>query len=90
MKNRITKYTTGIIAGFMILGMTIVSCEKYLDKAPAASITEKDVFGNFKSFQGFVEEMYNCVSDYSKTLAGNTYYNFFCADEVLANAPILF
>jgi len=65
------------------------SCEKYLDKAPEASISDKDVFGSFNSFQGWVEEMYNCETDYSKVLGGNYYYNFLCADEALGNKPLL-
>ena len=47
----------------MVTLLCAVSCEDYLDKAPEADITEKDVFGNFTSFQGFVEQMYNCIMD---------------------------
>lgn len=71
------------------ISLAIGSCEKYLDKAPEASISDKDVFGSFNSFQGWVEEMYNCETDYSKVLGGNYYYNFLCADEALGNKPLL-
>jgi hypothetical protein len=48
-----------------VFGMT--SCKKYLDRAPEANITEKDVFANFRSFQGFTEELYACLPDMSKS-----------------------
>jgi starch-binding outer membrane protein, SusD/RagB family len=66
MKNRTKQYKVSFIAGALIMALTILSCEKYLDKAPGASITDKDVFGNFRSFQGFVEELYAAVIDYGK------------------------
>jgi starch-binding outer membrane protein, SusD/RagB family len=47
-------------------GFVFTSCEDYLDKAPESIYTENDVFGSFVSFQGFVEEMYNCVVDVAK------------------------
>jgi hypothetical protein len=88
MKKREKKYGLGFMTIVMIIGLTTASCESYLNKAPAASISDKDVYGTFKSFQGFVEEMYNCISDYNKTLGGNPpYQNFFFADEVLSNSP---
>ncbi len=63
------------------------SCEKYLDKAPEADISEREVFGNFVSFQGFVEEMYNCIMDPNKGGAWNVYL---FADETLNNKPYNF
>jgi hypothetical protein len=81
MKNRNIKYRISFIVSVMIIALTLVSCEKYLDKAPEATITEKDAYGNFRSFQGFVEGMYNCITDYEKAGAWNYQFNF--ADEVL-------
>ena len=46
----------------------MVSCEDYLDKSPEATISDKEVFGTFKSFQGFVEEMYHCIPDYTRSV----------------------
>jgi len=37
------------------------SCKKYLDAAPATSISEVEAFKNYRNFQGFVEELYNAV-----------------------------
>ena len=43
--------------------MAFSSCEDYLDKAVDAEITEDDVFRKFVTFQGFAEDMYQCVVD---------------------------
>ena len=64
-----------------------VSCEKYLDKAPEAALTEKEIFGNFISFQGFVEGMYNCVVNYPQASIPCHYLK---ADETLNNTPLNF
>ncbi len=63
------------------------SCEKYLERTPEADISEKDVFGNFISFQGFVEEMYNCIVDPNK---GGAWNQYLFADETLNNNPYPF
>lgn len=46
--------------------LALVSCEEYLDKAPESTISEDIAFSNFKNFQGFIEEMYNCIPDKEK------------------------
>ncbi len=37
------------------------SCKDYLDKSPLSDISEKDPYKNFTNFQGFTEELYNCI-----------------------------
>lgn len=64
-----------------------LSCEKYLDRAPEANITDKDAFGNFSSFQGFIEQLYNCVMDPDK---GGAWNKYLFADETLNNYPYNF
>lgn len=49
---------------FMIFGL--VACESYLDKEADSTISEKEAFKNFTNFQGFVEEIYNCIPDKEK------------------------
>lgn len=88
MKNRIKKYKLGFIFSILIIGMTIVSCEKYLNKAPGANVTQNDVFGNFVSFQGFVEEIYDCVTDIKG--GGGSTCTYRLADETLYPSPIAF
>jgi hypothetical protein len=86
---KIKQFKRVFLVAVITSGLGLLSCEKYLDKAPEASISDKDAFGNFVSFQGFVEEMYNCETDYSKVLGGNYFYNFLLADEALGNKPLL-
>lgn len=49
---------------FMIFGL--VACESYLDKEADSTISEVEAFKNFTNFQGFVEEIYNCIPDKEK------------------------
>ncbi len=47
---------------FLICGMLgLVSCEDYLDKSPQSDIDVTEAYKNFKNFQGFTEELYNCI-----------------------------
>jgi hypothetical protein len=54
--NKTSIYITLIMG---ILG--VISCTDYLDKSPLADIDPNDVYKNFKNFQGFTEELYNCI-----------------------------
>jgi hypothetical protein len=72
---------------FLTILLFSTSCEKYLDKSPEADISEKEVFGNFISFQGYIEEMYKCIMDPDKGGAWNPYL---FADETLNNKPYPF
>lgn len=54
-------------AGIFLTVFGMMSCKKYLDRPLEASISEKDVFTNFRSFQGFIEELYACLPDMSKS-----------------------
>jgi hypothetical protein len=65
----------------------MISCENYLDKAPESDISDKDAFGSFTSFQGFVEEMYNCIMDPDK---GGAFNVCLFADETLGPSPYPF
>ncbi|MCE5347889.1 MAG: RagB/SusD family nutrient uptake outer membrane protein [Bacteroidales bacterium] len=82
MKSIKMKYKLNIFTGSLILLLGLSSCESYLDKAPEATITEKDAYGNFISFQGAVEELYSCITDPNKAGAWNQYL---FADETLYN-----
>jgi starch-binding outer membrane protein, SusD/RagB family len=69
MKNINKKHNILLIVIALITGLTMGSCEDYLDKAPESIITEQDAFSTFFSFQGFVEEMYYCVHNRMRTAA---------------------
>ncbi|GAA4444802.1 RagB/SusD family nutrient uptake outer membrane protein [Ravibacter arvi] len=70
-----------------ILIIPLNSCEDYLNKAPQTDVSEKDAFGNFISFQGYIEEMYNCIMDPNK---GGAWNKYLFADETLNNYPYAF
>ena len=60
-------FNTYILLGLsLVLGMSLVSCEAYLDKEPDSTISEETAFVNFRNFQGFIEEIYNCIPDKEK------------------------
>ena len=61
---------------FGLLGLVGVmfSCEDYLDVPQESVLTIEDVFKNFDSSQGFVEEMYAMIVDYSMAHYANYPY----------------
>lgn len=51
-----------LILTFSLVGFTgMTSCTDYLDKAPESDYAENDPYKNFTNFQGFTEELYNCI-----------------------------
>lgn len=58
---KILKYLSLII----LISLTQVSCDEYLDKTPDAEVTEEDIFGTYPSFQGFVDILYSKIFDYN-------------------------
>lgn len=68
MKN-IKRYTATIIC-LLSMGMLYTSCTDYLDKSPESEISETDAFKDFTNFQGFTEELYSCIPDFT-----NGYWN---------------
>lgn len=88
MKNTNIKFRLRSFIYVMMLTLILGSCENYLDKAPEASITEKEAFTTFIGFQGFVEELYNCIANPHQTWGGNDYLSFNPTDEILQNVPI--
>jgi hypothetical protein len=59
-------FNTIIVGLSLLAGMSLVSCEAYLDKEPESTVSEATAFVNFRNFQGFVEEIYNCIPDKEK------------------------
>ena len=43
------------------LALGLTSCTDYLDKTPDSDVNPETAFKNFTNFQGFVEEIYNCI-----------------------------
>jgi len=57
------------VAVTFVLGLSLTmatSCTDYLDKAPESDVSAADAFKNFKNFQGFTEELYLCMPDFTR------------------------
>ena len=57
------------VAVMFALGLSLTmatSCTDYLDKAPESDVSAEDAFKNFKNFQGFTEELYLCMPDFTR------------------------
>ena len=68
MSNLFSKYKS--VAASLVLGLSLAmttSCTDYLDKAPESDVSADAAFKNFMSFQGFTEEIYLCMPDFSKS-----------------------
>lgn len=52
-----------IVKLFCVLGLAcgFTSCTDYLDKSPDSNVSAEQAFKNFTNFQGYVEQMYNCI-----------------------------
>lgn len=68
MSNLFSKYKS--VAASLVLGLSLAmttSCTDYLDKAPESDVSADAAFKNFMSFQGFTEEIYLCMPDFTKS-----------------------
>lgn len=50
----------------IIVSAFFVSCEDYLNKAPELGLSDADVFNNFSTVQGYFDNCYNCINDFSR------------------------
>lgn len=53
-------YIKSLLACLLALPLA-TSCTDYLDKAPGSDINPTDPYKNYTNFQGFIEELYNCI-----------------------------
>lgn len=62
---KIRKYIKTLSHCFLltVLSLGMVSCEDYLEKNPDSTVNEEEPFKNFTNFQGYIEEIYNCIPD---------------------------
>lgn len=58
---------------FMWTALTMVSCKKYLDKQEESIISEEEAFKNFVNFQGYTDELYNCIVNFSNNYWTNSF-----------------
>ncbi|MEI6948139.1 RagB/SusD family nutrient uptake outer membrane protein [Paraflavisolibacter sp. H34] len=62
MKNYIK---IALAAAVMTTSLGLTSCKKFLDREPQAIVSDKDAFKNYTNFQGFTEELYHCIPDFT-------------------------
>ena len=55
------KYINILSVCLMVMSCMFSSCTDYLDKDPDSTVDMDDAFKNFYNFQGYVEEIYNCI-----------------------------
>ena len=60
-----------LVVSILLTFFGLTSCKKYLDRPLAANISEQDVFTNFRTFQGFTEELYHALPDMTKSTWNN-------------------
>ena len=59
-------YKTLLFGSLLMFSPVFTSCEDYLDKEADSTVSEEEAFKNFTNFQGFIEEIYNCIPDKMK------------------------
>jgi hypothetical protein len=50
----------------LTLAWSLTACTDYLDKSPESDISDTEAYKDFQNFQGFTEELYNCIPDFAK------------------------
>jgi len=61
------------ITGVLWTSTSLISCNKYLDKEEQSNVSSKEAFKNFINFQGYTEELYNCVVNFSNNYWTNSW-----------------
>lgn len=80
MKSIYKSLFVALTAAFALGSLT--SCEDYLDKEPESDLTLEEALKDFNNFQGFVEQIYNCIP-HKTTNYWNTTFNW-GEDEILS------
>jgi len=60
---------------FFFLAGSITSCSDYLDIKSGATVDPDDFYKNFTNFQGFTEELYNCIPSFCNRDDNNFFNN---------------
>jgi hypothetical protein len=61
------------LIGIIWVATVMGSCKKYLDRDPEAIVSAESAFKDFRSFQGFTEELYNCIPDFTNRYWTNSW-----------------
>ena len=63
-----------IVKGCLALSLILMaSCEDYLERTPESVVSPEVAFSNFVNFQGFTEELYHCVPDFTNAYWTNSW-----------------
>lgn len=57
----------------LCLTFSMTACTDYLDKAPESDISDADAFKDWQNFQGFTEELYYCVPNFTYCYWNNSF-----------------
>lgn len=68
MKNRIK-----LLLVVCSLSFGVTSCSDFLDRDPQSLVSDKDAFKNFVNFQGFTEELYHTIPDFTNGYWTNSF-----------------
>ncbi|MCU4174336.1 RagB/SusD family nutrient uptake outer membrane protein [Carboxylicivirga sp. N1Y90] len=55
-----------LLYSLVIFSIGLGSCEDYLDRDPESIVSEEIAFKNYINFQGYIDEIYNCIPDKQK------------------------
>ena len=69
---KIFKHTASVLVA-LLAAASATSCTDYLNKAPESEISADEAFKNFRNFQGFVEEMYFCIPNFTTGYWNNSF-----------------
>lgn len=68
MKNRIK-----LLFIVCSLSFGVTSCSDFLDRDPQSLVSDRDAFKNFVNFQGFTEELYHTIPDFTNGYWTNSF-----------------
>ena len=71
--------TLKLLAYIVTVMFLYTSCEDYLERTPEASVSDKDIFGTYVDFQGFLDPNYPEIIDYPQLYLWNDWN---CGGEV--------
>lgn len=68
------KYIKIILSfGVLSTSSSMISCEKYLDKQEESILSAEEAFKNFNNFQGYTEELYHCIVNFTNNYWTNSW-----------------
>jgi starch-binding outer membrane protein, SusD/RagB family len=71
MNNKYIKTLLAAVLLTVVCGLG--SCKKFLDREPQSIVGGAEAFKNFTNFQGFTEELYHCIPDFSNAYWTNSW-----------------